>query len=67
MNNPQNNAGNQDYLDKAVDKAEQMIGKKTGHHVRPGQYSAQNEKFTDKLRGYLEKVTGKKAPAKFSN
>lgn len=36
-------------------------GKKTGHAVDPNKYSAQNEKFTDKLRAWVEKVTGKKA------
>jgi hypothetical protein len=28
--------------------------------VNPGQYRAQNEKITDKLRGMFEKATGKK-------
>jgi len=35
-------------------------GKKSGHPVDSNKYRAQNEKFTDKLRGMLEKVTGKK-------
>jgi len=39
----------------------------SGHNVDPQRYRAQNEKFTDKLRGMFEKYTGKKAPAKFSN
>lgn len=41
-----------------------MIGKKTGHHVDPNKYRAQNEKFTDKLRGFIEKATGKKVRRK---
>lgn len=28
--------------------------------MNPGQYRAQNEKITDKLRGMFEKATGKK-------
>ena len=75
----QGSAGGEDYLDKAVDKAEQMTGtssahavpqlqmmlttrqgKKSGHAVDSQKYRAQNEKFTDKLRGWFEKTTGKK-------
>lgn len=63
----QGGQGGEDYLDKAVDKAEQMIGKKSGHPIDSQKYRAQNEKFTDKLRGMIEKFTGKKVPEKFSN
>ncbi|KAM0710478.1 hypothetical protein Q7P35_002841 [Cladosporium inversicolor] len=67
MNNNNNAAGKEDFLDKALDKVEQMAGKKSGHAVNPGQYRAQNEKITDKLRGMFEKATGKKVPSKISN
>nr|POF15266.1 hypothetical protein CFP56_42155 [Quercus suber] len=63
----QSAAGNQDYLDKAVDKAEQMIGKRTGHNIDSNKMRSTNEKFTDKLRVWIEKATGKKVPSKFSN
>lgn len=60
-NNMQHNNGQkEDYLDKFVDMAEKKIGQATGHHVDPKKYRAQNEKFTDKLRGFFEKQTGKK-------
>jgi len=51
----------------AVDAVERKAGQMSGHNVDPQKYRAQNEKFTDKLRGMFEKYTGKKAPAKFSN
>jgi hypothetical protein len=44
----------------AVDAIEKFIGKKSGHAVDPNKYASQNEKLTDKLRVYFEKVTGKK-------
>ncbi|KAK3677239.1 hypothetical protein LTR78_002777 [Recurvomyces mirabilis] len=59
--------GGQDYLDKAVDKAEQMAGKKSGHQIDSAKMRGTNEKITDKLRGMFEKFTGKKVPAKVSN
>ncbi|KAK5113535.1 hypothetical protein LTR62_003404 [Meristemomyces frigidus] len=60
-------AGGEDYMDKGLDKVEQMAGKKTGHAVDTNKMRGSNEKITDKLRGMLEKLTGKKAPAKLSN
>lgn len=32
----------------------------SGKNVDPQKYRAQNEKLTDKIRGFLEKATGKK-------
>ncbi|KAK3117148.1 hypothetical protein LTR53_001805 [Teratosphaeriaceae sp. CCFEE 6253] len=63
----QNNAGGKDYLDKAVDAIEKKVGAATGHPVDANKMRNTNEKFTDKLRMFIEKKTGKKAPAKFSN
>jgi hypothetical protein len=51
----------------AVDAAEKKLGTQTGHNVDPAKYRSQNEKFTDKLRGLFEKLTGKKVPSKVSN
>ncbi|KAH9844551.1 hypothetical protein Tdes44962_MAKER07309 [Teratosphaeria destructans] len=51
---------NEDYLDKALDKGEQMVGKKSGHNIDSTKMRSTNEKITDKL-------TGKKLPAKVSN
>ncbi|GIZ38295.1 hypothetical protein CKM354_000171500 [Cercospora kikuchii] len=64
-----NNSGQpkEDYLDKAVDAVEKKLGAMTGHNVDPKKYRAQNEKFTDKLRGLFESKSGKKLPSKFSN
>ncbi|KJX97699.1 hypothetical protein TI39_contig469g00002 [Zymoseptoria brevis] len=56
-----------DYLDKALEKLESMIGKKSGKNIDPNKYSKQNEKITDKIRQMVEKATGKKIPAKVSN
>ncbi|KAF2207372.1 hypothetical protein CERZMDRAFT_107808 [Cercospora zeae-maydis SCOH1-5] len=67
MSGTANNGQKEDYLDKAVDAAEKKLGNMTGHHVDPQKYRAQNEKFTDKLRGFFESKTGKKLPNKFSN
>lgn len=32
----------------------------SGHNVDPAKYRDKNEKFTDKLRGFFEKKSGKK-------
>ncbi|KAK5129774.1 hypothetical protein LTR08_002840 [Meristemomyces frigidus] len=56
-----------DYLDKALNAIEKQIGKKTGHPVDPTKYASQNEKATDKIRALVEKYSGKKIPAKYSN
>ncbi|KAF2707382.1 hypothetical protein K504DRAFT_458819 [Pleomassaria siparia CBS 279.74] len=67
MNN-QNNAaagGQKDYLDKALDAAEKKFGGSMG--ANPDKNRKINEKITDSIRGFFEKVTGKKVPAKFSN
>ncbi|KXT08234.1 hypothetical protein AC579_80 [Pseudocercospora musae] len=60
-------APKEDYLDKAVDSIEKKIGQSTGHPVDTNKYRDKNEKFTDKLRGFFEKKTGKKVPDKISN
>ncbi|KAK3621198.1 hypothetical protein LTR56_017146 [Elasticomyces elasticus] len=60
-------AGQRDYLDKALDAVEKKVGTASGHPMDSNKMRGTNEKITDKIRGYLEKVTGKKAPAKFSN
>lgn len=44
----------------AVDAVEKKLGGMTGKNVDPQKYRAQNEKLTDKIRGFLEKATGKK-------
>ena len=41
-------------------KTGKINSNQSGHAVNPGQYRAQNEKITDKLRGMFEKATGKK-------
>ncbi|KAJ8607632.1 hypothetical protein MRB53_040151 [Persea americana] len=64
---PAGNAQNEDYLDKGLDKAEQMFGKKSGHNVDSNKMRDTNEKITDKARGVFEKMTGKHVPEKFSN
>lgn len=46
-----------------ADKAVAMAEKKMGVNMS----AAQNEKWTDKIRMMIEKWTGKKVPAKFSN
>jgi hypothetical protein len=33
----------------------------------PDKYRKYNEKITDGVRGWFEKLTGKKVPSKFSN
>ncbi|KAF2166183.1 hypothetical protein M409DRAFT_23372 [Zasmidium cellare ATCC 36951] len=57
----------EDFLDKAVDAVEKKAGQASGHNVDPAKYREKNEKFTDKLRGFFEKKTGKKVPDKVSN
>lgn len=44
----------------AVDAVEKKLGGMSGKNVDPQKYRAQNEKLTDKIRGFLEKATGKK-------
>jgi len=53
--------GAEDYGDKALDAIEKKLG------VNPQKYRSQNEKITDAIRNWIEKITGKKIPAKFSN
>lgn len=47
-------------MSTAVDAVEKKLGGMTGKNVDPQKYRAQNEKLTDKIRGFLEKATGKK-------
>ncbi|KAL8780758.1 MAG: hypothetical protein Q9203_000637 [Teloschistes exilis] len=62
---------NRDYLDKALDAAQQKIPGKAGERFRgPGaseKNRAMNEKITDFIRKQFEKITGKKVPSKVSN
>jgi len=60
-------APKEDYLDKGLDKVEQMFGKKSGHQVDPNKMRSTNEKITDKIRDTFEKTTGKNVPDKVSN
>lgn len=48
------------FQNLAVDAVEKKIGAASGHPVDTNKYRAQNEKFTDKLRGFIERKTGKK-------
>ncbi|KAJ5377130.1 uncharacterized protein N7496_004539 [Penicillium cataractarum] len=57
-------AGNEDYLDKALDSAERKFG---GGKVDPEKMRSTNEKITDGAREQFEKLTGKHVPEKFSN
>ncbi|EPS27160.1 hypothetical protein POX_g08541 [Penicillium oxalicum] len=57
-------AGNEDYLDKALDSAERKYG---GGHVDPAKMRSTNEKITDGVRNQFESATGKHVPEKFSN
>lgn len=41
-NNNQGNQGGEDYLDKALDKVEQMAGKKVCAQTHPGKQDRQN-------------------------
>ncbi|KAF2685770.1 hypothetical protein K458DRAFT_387724 [Lentithecium fluviatile CBS 122367] len=66
MNTSTNNqAGNKDYLDKAVESAEKKYGGSMGQNVQKSR--GMNEKITDGARNMFEKATGKKVPDKFSN
>lgn len=44
----------------ALDAVEKKAGQASGHNVDPAKYRDKNEKFTDKVRGFFEKKTGKK-------
>ncbi|KAJ5396420.1 hypothetical protein N7509_004533 [Penicillium cosmopolitanum] len=57
-------AGQEDYLDKALDSAERKFG---GGKVDPAKMRSTNEKITDGAREQFEKATGKHVPEKFSN
>ncbi|OOQ84552.1 hypothetical protein PEBR_29988 [Penicillium brasilianum] len=48
-------AGNEDYLDKALDSAERKYG---GGKVDPAKMRSTNEKITDGAREQFEKLTG---------
>ncbi|KAF3390338.1 hypothetical protein F1880_009422 [Penicillium rolfsii] len=61
---PNQAAGNEDYLDKALDSAERKYG---GGKVDPAKMRSTNEKITDGAREQFEKLTGKHVPEKFSN
>ncbi|TKA78985.1 hypothetical protein B0A55_02566 [Friedmanniomyces simplex] len=65
MSQPQQ--GGEDYLDKALDMVEKKFGQATGHPMDTNKMRGTNEKITDKIRFYIEKITGKKMPAKWSN
>ncbi|KAM0805498.1 hypothetical protein BDR22DRAFT_884488 [Usnea florida] len=56
---------NGDYLDKGLSAIEKKFGGQ--RFADPDKYRAVNEKITDFLRKMIEKVTGKKVPAKYSN
>ncbi|KAF2665080.1 hypothetical protein BT63DRAFT_429027 [Microthyrium microscopicum] len=60
-----NNAGGEDYVDKALDSVEKKFGGKYGADT--GKNRNMNEKITDKARALFEKFTGKKVPNKVSN
>ncbi|CAF9907141.1 hypothetical protein IMSHALPRED_005449 [Imshaugia aleurites] len=51
----------EDYMDKGLDAVEKKFGADTS------KLRATNEKITDFVRKMIEKVTGKKMPAKWSN
>ncbi|MCJ1292464.1 hypothetical protein MMC34_004015 [Xylographa carneopallida] len=57
--------GGEDYLDKALDAVEKKFG--GAKYGDPSRNRAMNEKITDAIRNFFEKITGKKVPAKFSN
>lgn len=48
------------YLIAALDAVEKKAGQASGHNVDPAKYRDKNEKFTDKVRSFFEKKTGKK-------
>ncbi|RJE21657.1 hypothetical protein PHISCL_05997 [Aspergillus sclerotialis] len=54
----------EDYLDKALDKAEERFG---GGKIDPEKMRDKNEKITDAAREKFESATGHKVPEKFSN
>ncbi|MCJ1402170.1 hypothetical protein MMC11_005389 [Xylographa trunciseda] len=58
-------AQGEDYLDKALDAVEKKFG--GAGFQDPNSHRALNEKITDAIRNFFEKITGKKIPAKFSN
>ncbi|KAI9700316.1 MAG: hypothetical protein M1836_002331 [Candelina mexicana] len=53
-----------DYLDKGLDAVEKKYG--GAKFQDPNKNRAMNEKITDKIRYFFEKMTGKKVPAKIS-
>ncbi|MCJ1319241.1 hypothetical protein MMC15_004576 [Xylographa vitiligo] len=57
--------GGEDYLDKALDAVEKKFG--GAGFQDPNGHRAMNEKITDAIRNFFEKITGKKVPAKWSN
>ncbi|GES61288.1 hypothetical protein PDE_02103 [Aspergillus terreus] len=59
-------SGDRDYVDKALDSAEQKFG---GGKIDPNSDKTRqtNEKITDAGRDKFESMTGKKVPEKFSN
>ncbi|KAJ5749371.1 uncharacterized protein N7511_011067 [Penicillium nucicola] len=57
-------AGQEDYVDKALDGAEKKFG---GGKVDPAKMRSTNEKITDTGREQFEKATGKHVPEKISN
>ncbi|MCJ1386765.1 hypothetical protein MMC17_009891 [Xylographa soralifera] len=57
--------GGEDYMDKALDAVEKKFG--GAGFQDPSAHRAMNEKITDAIRNFFEKITGKKVPAKFSN
>ncbi|KAJ5639105.1 uncharacterized protein N7484_006967 [Penicillium longicatenatum] len=57
-------AGNEDYVDKALDSGEKKFG---GGKVDPAKMRSTNEKITDTAREKFESATGKKVPGKISN
>ncbi|MCJ1414729.1 hypothetical protein MMC32_001056 [Xylographa parallela] len=57
--------GGEDYLDKALDAVEKKFG--GAKFQDPNTNRAMNEKITDAIRNFFEKITGKKVPSKYSN
>lgn len=60
-----NNQGDKDYVDKALESAERKFGGAHGNKLAGNRKV--NEGITDKLRGLFEKMTGKKVSSKISN
>ncbi|KAA6410202.1 MAG: hypothetical protein FRX48_05623 [Lasallia pustulata] len=70
MNAPAGGQGGdgRDYLDKALEAAEKKFGgARFSGPDAAGKNRAMNEKITDGIRKMIEKVTGRKMPAKYSN